>query len=456
MYKILCTMPRISCLAGHHSTPGVLYSMFSATSQNVELSVEPISCLHDEPVRIRVFGLSPGEDVTLQAFMEDYKGVGFISYAHYRANSCGMVDAATMESLGGHFKGIFPMGLIGSLLPAHTEQKFTRFFKKDPQNPNVVKVTAYKGHLGKEALCSTDVGEPLATITHLRHYVAPGVQRIPVHYKKVRGCLFLPPGDGPFPGVIDLFGSAGGLLEYRSAQLASRGFASLALAFFAYDDLPEYLEELNISYFEEAVEFLLKHDKVVKPHVGSIGVSKGGDLVLSLATFIPEVKAAVCINGSCANTQSSLHLHDRTIPGLDFDISKVKIDDDGVLDMYEAWEDPLDYPETLIPIEKADAHFLFLVGCEDRNGKSETYADQATERLRKAGRKNYEVHRYTHAGHLIEPPYSPSCYASYHKVIRMSVLWGGEPMFHQMAQVHAWNSTLAFLHKHLSFPKGKL
>nr|XP_053628234.1 acyl-coenzyme A thioesterase 5-like [Cherax quadricarinatus] len=78
--------------------------------------------------------------------MEDYKGVGFISYAHYRANSCGMVDAATMESLGGHFKGIFPMGLIGSLLPAHTEQKFTRFFKKDPQNPNVVKVTAYKGH----------------------------------------------------------------------------------------------------------------------------------------------------------------------------------------------------------------------------------------------------------------------------------------------------------------------
>lgn len=59
-----------------------------------------------------------------------------------------------------------------------------------------------------------------------------------------------------------MFGTAGGLLEYRSAQLASRGFASLALAFYAYDDLPKNLEEFNISYFEEAVEFLLKHEKV--------------------------------------------------------------------------------------------------------------------------------------------------------------------------------------------------
>lgn len=69
-------------------------------------------------------------------------------------------------------------------------------------------------------------------------------------------------GDGPFPGVIDLFGTAGGLLEYRSAQLASRGIASFALAFFAYDDLPKALEEFNISYFEEAVQFLLNQEKV--------------------------------------------------------------------------------------------------------------------------------------------------------------------------------------------------
>lgn len=51
-------------------------------------------------------------------------------------------------------------------------------------------------------------------------------------------------------------------MEHRSAQLASRGIASFALAYFGYDDLPKTLEEINISYFEEAVEFLLEHEKV--------------------------------------------------------------------------------------------------------------------------------------------------------------------------------------------------
>lgn len=72
----------------------------------------------------------------------------------------------------------------------------------------------------------------------------------------------LPTGPGPFPGVIDLFGGAGGLIEFRAGLLASRGFAVLALAFFAYDDLPRVLAQLDLEYFEEAAELLLRHPKV--------------------------------------------------------------------------------------------------------------------------------------------------------------------------------------------------
>jgi hypothetical protein len=65
-------------------------------------------------------------------------------------------------------------------------------------------------------------------------------------------------GRGPFPGVIDMFGSAGGILEFRSALLASRGIAALALAYFAYDDLPTTFA-LNVEYFEVVfVNSLLK------------------------------------------------------------------------------------------------------------------------------------------------------------------------------------------------------
>lgn len=71
-------------------------------------------------------------------------------------------------------------------------------------------------------------------------------------------------GEGPFPGLLDLFGGIGGLVEYRASLLAVRGFAVLALAYFAYDDLPKQLEEVDLEYFEEAANLLLAHPKVFK------------------------------------------------------------------------------------------------------------------------------------------------------------------------------------------------
>lgn len=77
-------------------------------------------------------------------------------------------------------------------------------------------------------------------------------------------CLYFLPGEGPFPGIIDLFGIIGGLIEFRASLLASHGFAVLALAYFAYEDLPDKLLETDLEYFEEAADFLLAHPKVVK------------------------------------------------------------------------------------------------------------------------------------------------------------------------------------------------
>ena len=61
-----------------------------------------------------------------------------------------------------------------------------------------------------------------------------------------------------------MLGGIGGLVEYRASLLAARGFAVLALAYFAYDDLPNQLEELDLEYFEEAANLLLAHPKVLK------------------------------------------------------------------------------------------------------------------------------------------------------------------------------------------------
>ena len=55
------------------------------------------------------------------------------------------------------------------------------------------------------------------------------------------------------------------------------------------------------------------------------------------------------------------------------------------------WEDPLDHPETIIPIQKADADFLFVIGGQDKNLQTKHYADLAIKFLKDAGKSNYEV-----------------------------------------------------------------
>lgn len=69
---------------------------------------------------------------------------------------------------------------------------------------------------------------------------------------------------GPFPGIVDIFGAGGGLLEYRASLLAGKGFAVMALAYYKYEDLPKSMNTLHLEYFEEAVHYLRNHPQVGK------------------------------------------------------------------------------------------------------------------------------------------------------------------------------------------------
>ena len=72
-------------------------------------------------------------------------------------------------------------------------------------------------------------------------------------------CLLFYLGSGPFPGVIDIFGSGGGLPEYRAALLASRGFSVFALPYFAYEDLPASFAEVSLDYFIVSIPYTREH-----------------------------------------------------------------------------------------------------------------------------------------------------------------------------------------------------
>ncbi|XP_034848586.1 acyl-coenzyme A thioesterase 6 isoform X2 [Mirounga angustirostris] len=238
-------------------------------------------CSWDEPVRIAVRGLAPRQPVTLRASLRDEKGALFRAHARYQADAGGLLDLARAPALGGSFTGLEPMGLLWALEP---EKPLVRFVKRDVQTPFAVELEVLDGH-------EPDAGRVLGRAVHERDFLRPGVRREPVRAGRVRATLFLPPGAGPFPGIIDLFGSGGGLCEYRASLLAGHGFAVLALAYFGFEDLPEYLDDMHLEYFEEAVDFMLQHPKVKGPNVGLLGFSKGGDLCLSMASFLKGITA---------------------------------------------------------------------------------------------------------------------------------------------------------------------
>ncbi|XP_075804255.1 acyl-coenzyme A thioesterase 5-like isoform X1 [Microtus pennsylvanicus] len=406
------------------------------------LSLEPagLSCW-DEPLSISVRGLAPEQPVTLRAALRDERGALFRAHARYRADPHGELDLACAPALGGSFAGLEPMGLLWAMEP---DRPLWRLIKRDVQTPFVVELEVMDGH-------EPDSGRLLARAVHERHFMAPGVRRVPVREGHVRATLFLPPGNGTFPGIIDIFGVGGGLLEYRASLLAGKGFAVMALAYYNYDDLPKSMHTFQLEYFEEAVNYLLSHPQVKGPGIGLLGISKGADLCLSMASFLKGITAAVIINGSMANVAGTLHYKDETLPPLSINMNRIRVTEDGLRDILEALNCPLEGPDqkSIIPVERSDTTFLLLVGQDDRNWKSEFYANEISKRLQAHGKEKPQIICYPEAGHYIEPPYFPWCKASLHAYINMPVIFGGEPRAHAMAQVDAWQKLQTFFHKHL-------
>uniref|UniRef100_A0A8C0VVV1 Acyl-coenzyme A thioesterase 6 n=1 Tax=Castor canadensis TaxID=51338 RepID=A0A8C0VVV1_CASCN len=407
------------------------------------LTVEPAGrCCWDEPVRIAVRGLAPEQPVTLRASLRDEKGARFRAHARYRADAAGHLDLARAPALGGSFAGLEPMGLLWALEP---DRPFWRLVKRDVQTPFVVELEVLDGH-------EPDGGRLLARAEHERHFMSPGVRRVPVRAGRVRATLFLPPGEECFPGIIDMFGTGGGLCEYRASLLAGHGFAVLALAYFRFEDLPENLGDVNLEYFEEAVDFLLQHPKVKGPSIGLLGFSKGGDLCLSMASFLKNITATVLINSCVTNTIVPLHYKDMIIPNLDTDQTK---NESGLLSFVDIWKNPLEEPnnQSLIPLEKAQGPFLFIVGMDDHNWKSEFYAQIASKRLQAHGKDRPQIIYYPDTGHYIDPPYFPPSRVAVHALLDKAVFYGGEPKAHSRAQVDAWQQIQTFFQKHLNGKK---
>ena len=188
------------------------------------LDATPQQALVDEPIAVTMHGLAPGSTVALTATNVDLAGNVWRSTASFRADASGRIDTASAAPVAGDYAGVDADGLIWSMR-----------FSTEGATPDIYVPPPGASAVAIEA--ATD-GVTL-TKTLVRRSGAAGVSVRDVRNTIVVGRLFLPPGDGPFPGVA-LFGGSEGWIdsEYSNAALfASHGFAALTVGYFGLDEI---------------------------------------------------------------------------------------------------------------------------------------------------------------------------------------------------------------------------
>lgn len=417
---------------------------------SVKLSVHPSRALVDEKFRVLVQKAPAGSKLTVRSHHHSEDKHDWEAFGHYVSDSTGTVNLSEDPSLGGAYDGVEPMALLWSLRPVPGSKPGLRMRKTNVETPMELTISVYQGHLTEGFSEQT----PLAAVVVERWYMAPGVRRIPVTEHDLTATLFLPPGPGPFPAVLDLWGGGGNLVEYRASLLASHGFAALALDYLTSKITVTTGKLVENDYFEMAYKLLNEHPQIVGSRIAMLGLSFGTSMTFKMAVYskVMKLSCAVCYSGShvqpvAGNVKDMLDYFYQNQKKTRFNEEQQVIWHDLLLPIPED-------PAFKVDMGRLQCPLLFITGQDDQNWPAHESAMDIKEMMEKAGNSHLlTLLTYPNTGHLIEPPYTPHTRASLFKTFRTrakhTVLWGGETVAHSRAQEDAWRKTLIFLREHL-------
>uniref|UniRef100_A0A671S417 Acyl-CoA thioesterase 16 n=1 Tax=Sinocyclocheilus anshuiensis TaxID=1608454 RepID=A0A671S417_9TELE len=371
------------------------------------LSVQTSRGLVDEKFQIVVTNLPLKQEVTLHSLHQSEDNDFWEAFGQYISDEHGTVTVAKDESLGGTYKGTDPMGLLWSMRPIPGSQQGVRLRKRDVLTPMVVHISVYIGHLCQGFSHKT----PLATSDTERWYIAPGVKRVNFSEKEVRGTLFIPPGPGPYPGVLDLWGASAGLIEYRAALLASHGFVSMTLEYFPPKGLR--LKDVHASYFEKAYQILKNHPMVQKDCLGMLGLCFGSAMTLRMVAYSKVIKpqCCVCISGShlIPVNKSLFEVFDE----MKNHREKIRVNEDNQEIHRDVIVAVSSDPDLKVDVGRIKCPLLLVNGDDDQTFPAVESAEDMAMMMEKAGNRHLmEVLTYHGTGHLIEPPYLPTIHST--------------------------------------------
>lgn len=282
------------------------------------LSIQPSEVFIDEPVSIRLSGFQPNQEVTIRATtvgtaFPDRIDTGIVreSQATFQTDANGKVDLEKQAPLSGTYTIADGMGLFWSM---EENPAKARPASSDPV-PTLQNAVQYRYTFTAEVN-----GEEIAEATVIQNMGSATVVATDVFENGVLGQFYRPAGNGPFPAVITLGGSGGGLLRQSPKVLATHGYAVLSLAYFNYTSpvdntsLPDDLYMVPVEYFGKAIEWLQSQPGVDPERIGLIGSSVGGTVALQVGAIYPQIKTVIVFGSPTVMDGQELSSQGQALP----------------------------------------------------------------------------------------------------------------------------------------------
>lgn len=205
--------------------------------------------------------------------------------------------------------------------------------------------------------------------------------------------------------------------DYWGQQFAEKGYVGLSLHYTGREGLPKLPEEINLEYFENALNWLKKQPEVDPDKIIVMGASRNAELALVIASIFPDL-----VSGVIAYAPSSVSWSNTVLPYSSNDIkpswkyqgsaipfipmNKIEGNNSNKLETLGYWKRGLakaDFAtQAAIRVENINGPILLLSGMDDKVWPSSQMADMIEQRLVDFNfAHSFQNIKYEETGHLI-------------------------------------------------------
>jgi uncharacterized protein len=246
-------------------------------------------------------------------------------------------------------------------------------------------------------------------------YIFTYVPSLPKESGIVETLLYLGNSDNQ-PLIVAFGGAEGGIdwhrnhMKSKRDSLIQKGYAILAIGYFNADGTPKNLDRISLDAISDTIMNIAKNPKIDESKIALIGGSRGGELVLNLASRFDHFNAVIAMSTSnvtfpaitwSANTSSWTYKGEE-VPYVP---APVKIIGPALKgDLFTAHKMMLEDKEASkkaeIEVENIKGAILILSGKNDDQWPASEMSDQLIQRLESKKFKHYKEHIKLDGGHI--------------------------------------------------------